>query len=235
MWSRPKLNMRNCRLHTYGTLEMAEVPRLPNVISATPNELMTTPQGEERQTLRHVVHMVRLLFFRILVPAFCGTVHPPGGARPGTYEKQTSRQTGHPDINCLIFAHTPPPLFHLPASSRITAEAMHAFPPNPNRRVPAHSWTPEIGVVSTMSPRRKGIICCLPRWECSPESSRRCRPSSTRDCAERWAHRSARRWCHSPWDWQPQRLRHCCSDRTRWYLSRRSTAPGGCGSPGSSA
>lgn len=33
---------------------------------------------------------------------------------------------------------------------------MHAFPPNPNRRVPAHSWTPEIGVVSTMSPRRKG-------------------------------------------------------------------------------
>lgn len=178
--------------------------------------------------------MVRLLFFRILVPAFCGTA-PPGGARPGTYEKQTSRQTGHPDINCLIFARIPPLFPHLPASSRITREAMHAFPPNPNRRVPAHSWTPEIGVVSTMSPRRKGIICCLPRWECSPESSRRCRPSSTRDCAERWAHRSARRWCHSPWDWQPQRLRHCCSDRTRWYLSRRSTAPGGCGSPGSSA
>ncbi len=25
----PKLNMGNCRLHTYGTLEMAEVPRLP--------------------------------------------------------------------------------------------------------------------------------------------------------------------------------------------------------------
>lgn len=36
-----------------------------------------------------------------------------------------------------------PPLFpHLPASFRITREAMHAFPPNPNRRVPAHSWPP---------------------------------------------------------------------------------------------
>ena len=42
----PKLNMGNCRLHTYGTLEMAEVPRLPNVISATPNELMTTPRAK---------------------------------------------------------------------------------------------------------------------------------------------------------------------------------------------
>lgn len=76
----PKLNMGNCRLHTYGTLEMAEVPRLPNVISAHTERVDDDAQGEERQTLRHVVHMVRLLFFRILVPAFCGTAPRRGQA-----------------------------------------------------------------------------------------------------------------------------------------------------------
>lgn len=111
----PKLNMGNCRLHTYGTLEMAEVPRLPNVISVTPNELMTTPRAKNAKRCG----MLFIWYDSSSSVSWClrFAALPPGGARPGTYEKQTSRQTGHPDINCLIFAHTPPPAF--PASSCI--------------------------------------------------------------------------------------------------------------------
>lgn len=115
----PKLNMGNCRLHTYGTLEMAEVPRLPNVISATPNELMTTPRAKNAKRCG----MLFIWYDSSSSVSWClrFAALPPGGARPGTYEKQTSRQTGHPDINCLIFARTPPPRFsriflYLPAS-----------------------------------------------------------------------------------------------------------------------
>ena len=42
----PKLKHGHCRLTTYGTLEMADVPNVPLVIRATPNELMTTPNAK---------------------------------------------------------------------------------------------------------------------------------------------------------------------------------------------
>ncbi len=145
------------------------MPRLPNVISATTERVDDDAQGEERQTLRHVVHMVRLLFFRILVPAFCGTA-PQAGPGRETYEKQTSRQPDTQTSIALIFARTPPPplfphLLYLPASP-----TKPCMPSLPIRTAASQrtSRTPEIGVVSTMSPRRKGIMCCLPRWECSP-------------------------------------------------------------------
>ena len=100
-------------------------------------------QGEEHQTLRHVAHMVRLLFFRILVPAFCGTAPQAGPGREPLKSRRLDKPDT-PDVDLLnILLRTPPPLFpRLPASSRRTREAMHAFPPNPNRRVPAHSLDP---------------------------------------------------------------------------------------------
>ena len=58
--------------------------------------------------------MVRLLFFRILVPAFCGTVHPQAG--PGR-EPMKSRRLDKPDTQTSIAYLLVSPAF--PASSCI--------------------------------------------------------------------------------------------------------------------
>ncbi len=118
----PKLRNGHCRLATYGTLEMADVPSAPLVIRATPNELMTTPNAKNANRCG------MLFIWYASSSSVSRRLHlrprrsSPRQGQAGTYQKHMSRQTGHPFDRCLIFTPAPVHAYHVGIDRRMDTD-----------------------------------------------------------------------------------------------------------------